>query len=175
MSGWLTVPRAAAGQEAGKARGSGSGAVVAAPDAARLARLRDRSVWAGVAISCALVLALARWLTPDPSGHGTHLQLGLPPCGFFALTSLPCPACGLTTAFAHMARLELISAARAHPLGVPLFMCTALAVPLSSALCVRAFSVRSAIERLRPAPLLAMMAVSALLAWIARLLATLVG
>jgi uncharacterized protein DUF2752 len=149
--------------------------VVAAHDARSLARLRDRSIWAGVALGSALVLALARWLTPDPRGLGTHLQLGLPPCGFFALTSLPCPACGLTTAFAHMARLELTLAVRAHPLGVPLFMCTALAVPLSSALCVRAISVRSAIERLRPAPLLAMMAVSALLAWIARLLANLIG
>ena len=67
------------------------------------------------------MLAIARALTPDPSGFGTHTQLGLPPCGFLRLTALPCPLCGLTTAFAHMARLQLTSALHAHVLGPLLF------------------------------------------------------
>ena len=28
------------------------------------------------------VLAIARWLEPDPKGFGTHMQLGLPACQF---------------------------------------------------------------------------------------------
>ena len=102
---------------------------------------------------------------------GTHTQLGLPPCGFLSLTSLPCPACGLTTAFAHLARLELTSAVRAHPLGVPLFICTVLLLPLSLVCCVRAQPVADTLTRLRLGPLAAMMAVSALLSWIARIVA----
>jgi hypothetical protein len=74
-----------------------------------------------VALASGALLAIARALVPDPSGLGTHTQLGLPPCGFFALFALPCPACGLTTSFAHTARLALLPALRAHPLGPPLF------------------------------------------------------
>jgi hypothetical protein len=51
----------------------------------------------------AALFAVSRWLQPDPSGHGTHLQLGLLPCTFFVLTGLPCPLCGATTSFALMA------------------------------------------------------------------------
>ena len=69
-------------------------------------------------------------LTPDPSGVGTHVQLGLPRCGFLAITGLPCPACGLTTAFAHMARGEVASACGANAFGVLLFAIIALALPL---------------------------------------------
>lgn len=49
------------------------------------------------------LLVVSRWLEPDPSGHGTHLQLGLLPCSFYVLTGLPCPLCGATTSFALMA------------------------------------------------------------------------
>jgi hypothetical protein len=82
----------------------------------------DRAYWAilgGVALS---VLALSRALTPDARGFGTHGQLGLPPCGFLFLTGLPCPACGLTTCFAHMARAEFGRALQVNALGVPLFL-----------------------------------------------------
>lgn len=46
--------------------------------------------------------AVAAWLDPyDASGrplpHGTHRQLGLPPCLLNLITGLPCPACGMTT------------------------------------------------------------------------------
>ena len=84
-----------------------------------------RVSWWSLALGAACVVLIARWLDPDPSGHGTHTQLGLPACGFFLMTSLPCPGCGLTTSFAHMARFDLVQAFASHPIGVPLFLLTA--------------------------------------------------
>jgi len=84
--------------------------------------LARRSLWTLLALASGAVLALARLLEPAPEGIGTHTQLGLPRCGFLALFSLPCPACGLTTSFAHLARFALFASLRAHPLGLPLFV-----------------------------------------------------
>jgi len=67
------------------------------------------------------VLLAARFLRPDPRGLGTHTQLFLPPCSFQVVTGLPCPACGLTTSFAYMARGELRPALASNLLGPPLF------------------------------------------------------
>ena len=85
--------------------------------------------------------ALSAWLDPDPSGSGTHRQLGLPPCTFRLLLSIPCPSCGMTTSFANLAHGRLFDAARANVAGPPLaFVCLAL-IPWSwisirkSALC----------------------------------------
>jgi hypothetical protein len=91
----------------------------------------DRFLWFSVAVATAIVLGLARWLVPDPSGLGTHTQLGLPRCLFLVLTGLPCPACGLTTCFAHMARGELVSAWHSSALGVALFALLASALPFT--------------------------------------------
>lgn len=90
-----------------------------------------RWLWALTGVPAALVIGVARGVTPDASGMGTHVQLGLPPCVFHALTSWPCPACGLTTSFAHMARWDAVAAVAAHPLGVPLFLATLVVVPMS--------------------------------------------
>lgn len=113
----------------------------AAGAATHLARASsDRWLWMLMGVPAALVIGVARALTPDPSGMGTHAQLGLPPCFFHALTSWPCPACGLTTSFAHMARLEVLAACAAHPLGVPLFLATLAVVPLSLVGVLRGWS-----------------------------------
>jgi len=50
------------------------------------------------------LLFLATSVHPDPRGHGTHEQLGLPPCAFRVLLNIPCPTCGGTTSFAHFVR-----------------------------------------------------------------------
>ena len=89
--------------------------------AALPARLFDRLAWALAAIVAWPVLALSAWLQPDARGFGTHQQLGLPPCGFEAMTHVPCPGCGLTTSFAAMAHLHVVEALRAHLMGPPLF------------------------------------------------------
>lgn len=70
------------------------------------------------------VLGIAVWLDPDPRGFGTHEQLGMPPCDYYAQTGSPCPTCGMTTAFTNMAHLDVQAAFEANPAGVLLFLIT---------------------------------------------------
>ena len=72
----------------------------------------------------ATVLAIAMNLKPDPSGMGTHQQLGLSPCGFLEVTTLPCPMCGMTTTFTHLAHFEILAGIINQPFGVFLFLMT---------------------------------------------------
>lgn len=139
----------------------------AAPASSRFTRL----LWAAVGVAALCVLLVGRWLAPDPSGMGTHVQLGLPACAFHALTGLPCPTCGLTTSFAHMARLQFTDALRAHWLGPPLFAITVAAVAICAWGCVRAMPIASVAKRLRVARLVAIIAAAAVIGWLVRLLA----
>jgi len=70
----------------------------------------------------AAVLALALILKPDPSGLGTHMGLGLPPCGVWELFHKPCPSCGMTTAFALLMHGRPLQAVKAQPAGVAVFL-----------------------------------------------------
>lgn len=62
------------------------------------------------------------YLHPDPSGHGTHTQLGLPPCPSALLFNRPCPGCGLTTSFTALLHGQIAFAFHAHPLGPFLYL-----------------------------------------------------
>jgi hypothetical protein len=73
------------------------------------------------------LLVLAGKLEPDPSGFGTHTQLGLRPCSFMTTTGRPCPTCGMTTAFAWVARGRFDRSWQANPAGC---MFALLSVPL---------------------------------------------
>ncbi len=73
-----------------------------------------------VLVGSLAILAVAWWTKPDPSGYGTHQRLGLPPCGFLYTTGLPCPTCGMTTAFAYAVRGHLLQAVVAQPAGAAL-------------------------------------------------------
>jgi hypothetical protein len=85
------------------------------------ARLKAAMVLTG---SLALLL-VAGWLKPDPSGMGSHQQLGLPACNMVIVTGYPCPTCGMTTAFAYTVRGLWFSAFRAQPAGFALALMTA--------------------------------------------------
>ena len=85
---------------------------------------------AALALS-ALVLATAAVLHPDPRGYGTHEQAGFPPCTFRRLTGIPCPGCGMTTAFAWTVRLQLGRALSANVFGTLLCLGTAALGALS--------------------------------------------
>jgi hypothetical protein len=69
---------------------------------------------------------MASWMAPSPAGLGTHQELNLPPCGWIAAADLPCPTCGMTTAFAHAADGHLIQSFLAQPMGFLLALATAM-------------------------------------------------
>jgi len=75
-------------------------------------------------VGCAVLLAVAARLHPDGRGLGSHEQLGFPPCSFVVLFGRPCPTCGMTTAFAHAVRGELIAALRVQPAGLAAALAT---------------------------------------------------
>lgn len=85
-----------------------------------------RLAWAGVALACAVVLGVARYLEPDARGYGTHRQLGFYryPCSFVVTSGLPCPTCGMTTAFSLIVHGRPGSAFKAQPAGAVLCLGT---------------------------------------------------
>jgi hypothetical protein len=93
---------------------------------------RARLGW-GVAAAAALAAVLgARSIEPDGRGFGTHERLGLPPCAFREAVGAPCPACGLTTAFALAARGRAGEALLAQPFGALLFAAAAILAPVGA-------------------------------------------
>ena len=67
------------------------------------------------------VFLVARYLEPSERGLGTHHQLGMSPCNFLTLTGIPCPGCGMTTTFSHLAHGNFWPALGTQPFGVVLF------------------------------------------------------
>ncbi len=72
----------------------------------------------------AAILVAAHLLLPDPTGYGTHEQIFLLPCIFRWATGLPCPFCGMTTAFALLARGEWAAAFGIHVLSPAAYVIT---------------------------------------------------
>jgi hypothetical protein len=103
------------------------------PPAETSNRLAPEERLAAVAIAMTLLalLGVARWLEPDPSGVGTHTQLGLPPTFVMERFGTPCPLCGMTTSWAHTMEADLPAAFLTQPAGT-LFALAAMAlIPLA--------------------------------------------
>ncbi len=79
-----------------------------------------------VALPTTIVLGLSAWLVPSPDGYGTHQQLGLAGCTMLTLTGWPCPMCGMTTTFTHLAHLHPLQAFLTQPFGLVLFAGTVI-------------------------------------------------
>ena len=52
------------------------------------------------------------------------MQLGLGGCTVLTLTGIPCPMCGMTTTFSHMAHFQPLEGMVNQPFGVALFCAT---------------------------------------------------
>lgn len=87
---------------------------------------RERLIAAGIAILAVSPLVVASVLEPSSDGLGTHRQLGLPACSWVAGFGLPCPSCGMTTAFSFAARGELGAAFATQPAGALLAVLAAV-------------------------------------------------
>lgn len=79
----------------------------------------------GAALGFLTVLVVAARLDPSPAGAGTHMQLGLPNCGWMMTMGKPCPTCGMTTAFAQAAHGRLDAAVAVQPMGAILSLVSA--------------------------------------------------
>lgn len=89
-----------------------------------------------VAIGLIAVFVIGACLHPygannEPLTQETHRQLGLPPCGFYAMTGLPCPSCGFTTSFSLLMHLDPANAMRANSVGALLGTYCLLVIPWS--------------------------------------------
>lgn len=71
------------------------------------------------------LLVVARMLAPNPKGWGTHEQLGFPACAFQLRYQMRCPSCGMTTAWSHLTRGNVLAAMRCHATGTILGLATA--------------------------------------------------
>lgn len=60
-------------------------------------------------------------LKANPDGHGTHTQLGLPPCPSVVFFDRPCPGCGMTTSWTSAIHGEVGRAFMVHPFGPILY------------------------------------------------------
>jgi hypothetical protein len=130
----------------------------------------SRLAWAILFLVPTAVLTTAAFLHPAAIGHGTHTQLGLPPCGFLVLTGLPCPGCGLTTSFANMIRGDAIDAARANAFGILLFLVTLTTIPIAAVGFVKGWRVVPVLERLAAEKWAVVLACVSLTVWVTRLI-----
>ena len=73
-----------------------------------------------LSLGCLTLLVLAALLTPDPSGLGTHMGLGLPACSWIRNYGIPCPTCGMTTSFSWFARGNFLASFYIQPMGAVL-------------------------------------------------------
>ncbi|MCY3006648.1 MAG: DUF2752 domain-containing protein [Planctomycetota bacterium] len=89
----------------------------------------ERASLAVLTAALVSVLGVAAWLVPEPSGLGTHQQLGLPACTSVSILGIRCPACGMTTSWALMAEGRVPEAIRANLGGSLLFIVAACSVP----------------------------------------------
>jgi hypothetical protein len=96
-----------------------------------------RLVLGGLGLGLALLIAVAAVLKPSPYLLGTHQQLGLPPCSFLVLFGIPCPTCGMTTAWAFLMHGLLVKALQANTGGVLLAVLAMAAAPWLTISAVR--------------------------------------
>jgi hypothetical protein len=84
-----------------------------------LEKRRERFLATGFAALGIAVFSIAAILNPydaegRPLSHGTHRQLGLPPCLMNQVTGLACPSCGMTTSFSLLMHGDISAAWHAN-------------------------------------------------------------
>lgn len=123
-----------------------------------------------VALGCMGVLGVALSITPDARGHGTHEQIGLPPCRWVESFGLACPTCGMTTSFAHAVRGNLLASFLTQPMGMVLAILTAAAMFAGLFVAVTGSGLGGLLGRLWTPRILWLAAAMTTLAWMYKIL-----
>ncbi len=109
-----------------------------------------------------LVLSTAAWLNPNPQGHATHTQLGMPQCTWVIAFDKPCPTCSMTTAFSHAGEGSWITATLTQPMGALLAVLTTMIFWASTHQAVYASRIGSVVQTaLRPRMVIVMLILTA--------------
>jgi hypothetical protein len=146
----------------------------AAVDAATPKRSREH--WLVLALSAVApmgLLLMRAVLKPSPLGHGTHEQLGLPPCQMMARFGIPCPGCGVTTAVTHAARGDLWRSFVTQPFGFALAIAAMLALPLALGIHFSGRDLYATLGRWNRRPVWIAILALVVAAWIYKLVVTL--
>src|SRR5262249_28776366 len=101
-----------------------------------------RGTIAGMLLGLVAGFGISIWLDPygpdgKPLQHGTHQQLGMPPCSFYLITGKTCPSCGMTTSFALFVRGDLLNSLRANFAGTLLAVFCVALIPWGIACLVK--------------------------------------
>lgn len=81
------------------------------------ATMAERLAHLALGAACVAVLLIGLRVEPAAAGHGSHTQIGLPPCGWAVAFGKPCATCGMTTAVSLVVRGELPRAFVTQPAG----------------------------------------------------------
>jgi hypothetical protein len=124
----------------------------------------------GVGVVATMLLCIALLLKPSAEGIGTHQQLGLPACGWVAAADIPCPTCGMTTAWSHTVRGQLPSAFMAQPLGM-LLAFTAFFTAIGGFITASTgYSFQALLYRFSPTKVIIVIATLIILSWVFKIL-----
>ncbi|MFM1803707.1 MAG: hypothetical protein RL136_586 [Planctomycetota bacterium] len=138
-----------------------------APPAPTLAEeiRRQRTAALVVFLATTGLLSVAWSLEPSQRGFGTHQALGLPACSWPARFGLPCPSCGMTTAFAFAAKGRFVESFVTQPMGFLLAIMAGMTLVGSAWTVVTGHSLWPVYERLWNARTAWFLGIAALLAW----------
>lgn len=126
---------------------------------------RRRVAAAFILVATAALLGVAWWLEPSKQGFGTHQALGLPACSWPGRFGVPCPSCGMTTAFALAAKGRLLASFAAQPMGCLLALGAGAALVASAWTLLTGRTVWPVLERFWSGRTAWLLGLAALLAW----------
>ncbi len=118
-----------------------------------------------VFLATAALLGVAWVLEPSKQGFGTHQALGLPACTWPARFGVPCPSCGMTTAFALAAKGRILDSFVAQPMGCLLAVMAGMTLVGAAWTVVSGHTLWPVYERLWTARTAWLLGLAALLAW----------